>query len=1057
MSSSYRAKSIMNERPDVCPKTTQSSYSQNSNIQTSQSKSRKSREESMQRLLEWKQRMLQSPLSKRNHLQSNSSSDTSSPMNSPLRTGMQNQYQRQVRKELESHEAELRKYALSGHNKYSYSSPEPNSQPYASEVYRNYISGKQYQNQQVCDSKVPSFEYESQGDYYTISKPVQNNPKLNMNDSRICMTENICQENLMYCVDSENNEILFSYDDNSFNSCNISKTLQNSHYPPQMHSFSTMHNVSDIGNESQDLSTQDGCNSSEQLSVKDEYKKFNNSQEMLDTSNSSAVELQATAYSSDDEASLDSDGRFRSANSKVKYHGLSRASSSFESNVKEPNYVKKLVQQSEGLMCKGKRLSVSAGDLLGKTHEELVLLLIQLRRNQAKILRSKEKLEQQLENEQKLPQQSSLGQQLPSQNYKEIQLQIRQLENQYEVTQPLVTLVDNMVKLGSLYGSSHRRSFSLPLLDSSQDEPRHSAEVAQSPEHIGESSILSKLLTEENNLQKRISEIYSLDKGLRHETNSITSLHQDKKMLEHTLCGMQNKILDHQDKPGELQKLRKQQRMIEKELVRVKRLLSTSAKKIEDAASKNDQMEQEILLLRQILQQALKTGSSDLQASQHNRADLEAELTRLQNVLDELANHRHEINNTVEKLKSEARSSMSKGTEVRASPTGVAGSAPLPLRKKQHSTYLETDLDTMTTRDLAVIHEKDGDDIPVYANAEEINSTNEETCLKEVPSLNENVQQAHFSQGDSTEPKQCSMQDINDADERMKRFYGILPKEKPSEIKTVRIVKRQSERRNRERDKKRVTYDDQSSVWVVEEPDISSDDPLDAEEGNNKSTPLSHRPSSIYLFSSNTSRHTNTQSAHERLFGSSKKETSTENQDHVSSSRRSKRRHYTVSGYQYMLDPQFMQYFKDRPRSRDDVDMERCLRTANTPDIVRSTIKKKEVFDDKIIERELGLPQKIEIPERYVEVESEELSASEKLRRSLKAENICKMLSETTTTYEDVEERSKSPEALHKKLNEEKRKRAHLLSLNRALAREVVERSKAVAANVCSPENQASN
>ncbi|XP_035216643.1 uncharacterized protein LOC118190060 isoform X3 [Stegodyphus dumicola] len=277
---------------------------------------------------------------------------------------------------------------------------------------------------------------------------------------------------------------------------------------------------------------------------------------------------------------------------------------------------------------------------------------------------------------------------------------------------------------------------------------------------------------------------------------------------------------------------------------------------------------------------------------------------------------------------------------------------------------------------------------------------------------------------------------------------GILPKEKPSEIKTVRIVKRQSERRNRERDKKRVTYDDQSSVWVVEEPDISSDDPLDAEEGNNKSTPLSHRPSSIYLFSSNTSRQTNTQSAHERLFGSSsKKETSsTENQDHVSSSRRSKRRHYTVSGYQYMLDPQFMQYFKDRPRSRDDVDMERCLRTANTPDIVRSTIKKKEVFDDKIIERELGLPQKIEIPERYVEVESEELSASEKLRRSLKAENICKMLSETTTTYEDVvEERSKSPEALHKKLSEEKRKRAHLLSLNRALAREVVERSKAVA------------
>lgn len=61
-------------------------------------------------------------------------------------------------------------------------------------------------------------------------------------------------------------------------------------------------------------------------------------------------------------------------------------------------------------------------------------------------------------------------------------------------------------------------------------------------------------------------------------------------------------------------------------------------------------------------------------SSQHNRADLEAELTRLQSVLDELANHRQEINNSVEKLKSEAGGS--KGSEVRASPTGVAGNLP---------------------------------------------------------------------------------------------------------------------------------------------------------------------------------------------------------------------------------------------------------------------------------------------------------------------------------------------------------------------------------------------
>lgn len=35
--------------------------------------------------------------------------------------------------------------------------------------------------------------------------------------------------------------------------------------------------------------------------------------------------------------------------------------------------------------------------------------------------------------------------------------------------------------------------------------------------------------------------------------------------------------------------------------------------------------------------------------------------------------------------------------------------------------------------------------------------------------------------------------------------------------------------------------------------------------------------------------------------------------------------------------------------------MERCLRTANTPDIVRSTIKKKDVFDDTLIDREVRI------------------------------------------------------------------------------------------------------
>ena len=117
------------------------------------------------------------------------------------------------------------------------------------------------------------------------------------------------------------------------------------------------------------------------------------------------------------------------------------------------------------------------------------------------------------------------------------------------------------------------------------------------------------------------------------------------------------------------------------------------------------------------------------------------------------------------------------------------------------------------------------------------------------------------------------------------------------------------------------------------------------------------------------------------------------------------------------------------------------------------------------------LPKKIEIPERYIrDDEPEEMSASEKLKRSLKAEMIRKMLSESTT-YEDVRRdcnqhiisSSSSSSALGSeenvlseesrvKLNEEKKRRAQLLQLNHELAKEVMERSRIVAGILAFPK-----
>lgn len=113
------------------------------------------------------------------------------------------------------------------------------------------------------------------------------------------------------------------------------------------------------------------------------------------------------------------------------------------------------------------------------------------------------------------------------------------------------------------------------------------------------------------------------------------------------------------------------------------------------------------------------------------RANLESELGRVQSVIEELAHQRTEVANSIETLKQESQhavtsqSSSFLGSPVRASPTGVAGSIPLPVRRKCQTTYLETDLDSLETRDLARVssHVYFGreSDAPLYVNTDEIN------------------------------------------------------------------------------------------------------------------------------------------------------------------------------------------------------------------------------------------------------------------------------------------------------------------------------------------------
>merc|ERR1711884_325884 len=85
------------------------------------------------------------------------------------------------------------------------------------------------------------------------------------------------------------------------------------------------------------------------------------------------------------------------------------------------------------------------------------------------------------------------------------------------------------------------------------------------------------------------------------------------------------------------------------------------------------------------------------------------------------------------------------------------------------------------------------------------------------------------------------MGDISEADERVQRYYGILPKEKPLEIKTVRMVKRDNKERS-SKTKRGNSEDDSESVELSVDEEEQPPPPLPRGNYQNLHNFLSNKP-----------------------------------------------------------------------------------------------------------------------------------------------------------------------------------------------------------------------
>lgn len=819
----------------------------------------------------------------------------------------------------------------------------------------------------------------------------------------------------------------------------------------------------------------------------------------------------------------------------------------------------------------GQNLNVAevptAGELLGRTHEELVLLLIQLRRRHAATLRAMDQCCAQISSiEESLASLKTIEREDNIRRLEHLKMQLMELEHHYQKSKPLVQLVDNMVKLGSLY---NRPGSTVERLERNQRlRQKVLAEHAIEQQRWLENAAAGKPLETEA-ARSRVAELWALEQELADEATLLQGMKTDKDAIESLLTGVRTKFGSMQMEAGG-----RGEQDLEAELARVHAMLALNSKKLEQTVADNARLERELIQLRRALHNQ-RQSPAPAHAPSAATALLEDEVSRVQQLVTALQRQRQELSRAVRHLTQQSR-------VLQVTQNNSPGSKQRP----NHSSWQETNLDTGHTTD----HDQVAYDYEVTS-----------------PGIRTREYDSQLNTPLYVDTRESGVSDMSimspmTSEDMHSSALGNLSNVEKQEIKTVRIVKRESERRQRDRERSLQPMTDWSNTNMTSNIDQFLEEELVVPTNNhNRSTSLprtdfskfeeyyskpindsnyprpqdpeatnygqtnietgyasKYGPYDNNLYSEDINVHGYEQSGEGIYEGNEIQKYSNKNIDayaltstkydeipnhiqsgmetsskfvsspslsnydfsrDISSLSSSYNKSYDRSGYdrtisistQYLnsptdsartltndplsktssigsltrshveLSPIFKSeaakqiitemsgdvksgslhrrqvpkekrrhytaphhlsaktlnelpkdgYNQDKMgRSLDDADMERVLRAP--PDVVRSAIAPQR-YAENTIDQLLAAPQKIVIPERYIPEKPPELSPEEQQKRQEKVESIKKMLSSSSA------DPSKSPDG------EEKRQREHLLQMNQILAKQVMEMSKIVA------------
>ncbi|XP_045320712.1 pleckstrin homology domain-containing family A member 5 isoform X16 [Leopardus geoffroyi] len=275
--------------------------------------------------------------------------------------------------------------------------------------------------------------------------------------------------------------------------------------------------------------------------------------------------------------------------------------------------------------------SVSPQSLQGKTPEELTLLLIKLRRQQAELSSVREHtLAQlmQLKLEAHSPKNEILSHHL--------QRNTIYLDHQMKENEPIITMVHTMIENSALrpqlYQQFLRQKNKISLYCLSQDECR---------------GTLYKYRPEEVDIDAKLSRLCEQDKVVHALEEKLQQLHKEKYTLEQALLSASQEIEMNADNPAAIQTVVLQRDDLQNGLLSTCRELSRATAELERAWREYDKLEYDVTVTRNQMQEQLdRLGEVQTESAGIQRAQIQKELWRIQDVMEGLSKHKQQRGTT---------------------------------------------------------------------------------------------------------------------------------------------------------------------------------------------------------------------------------------------------------------------------------------------------------------------------------------------------------------------------------------------------------------------------